>query len=96
MGTSKCLIRFILIFFVIVAGPYALMAQTNPQDSTEVSILVKRGLIKDTAYQNYASGEFTPGRGFDLVRCQVTKHGRIIWEETGISWVVMISSGIEP
>ena len=36
------------------------------QDSTNEAILIKRGIVKDTAYENYASGEFTPGKGFDL------------------------------
>jgi len=52
----------------------AVLMNLGSPDSTEVSILIKRGLIKDTAYQNYASGEFTPGRGFDMVR---TKGGTL-------------------
>lgn len=39
-------------------------------DSTEKKTVVylKRGVLNDTAYKNVASGEFTPGKGFDLVR----------------------------
>ena len=37
-------------------------------------ILLKRGVIKDTTWENYASGEFTPGRGFDMVK---TKYGSL-------------------
>jgi hypothetical protein len=44
------------------------------EDSTTVAVLIRRGIIKDTTWQNYASGEFTPGRGFDLVR---TKYGSL-------------------
>jgi hypothetical protein len=42
---------------------------------TNGTLMIKRGLINnDSAYANYASGEFTPGRGFDLVR---TKFGSL-------------------
>jgi hypothetical protein len=44
------------------------------QDTATEAILVKRGEVKDTSYQNYASGEFTPGRGFDMVR---SKYGSL-------------------
>ena len=44
------------------------------QDSTTEAILIKRGVVKDEHYENYASGEFTPGKGFDLVR---TKYGTL-------------------
>jgi hypothetical protein len=43
------------------------------QDSTE-AFLVKRGAFKDSTYENYASGEFTPGRGFDMVK---SKYGSL-------------------
>jgi len=45
-----------------------------PHDSAYASILMKRGVSKDSTYQNYASGEFTPGRGFDFVR---SKYGTL-------------------
>jgi hypothetical protein len=35
---------------------------------------MKRGTVKDSTYDNVASGEFTPGRGFDMVR---TKYGTL-------------------
>ncbi len=44
------------------------------EDSTTEAVLLRRGIVKDTAYQNYASGEFTPGKGFDLVK---TKAGTL-------------------
>jgi hypothetical protein len=44
------------------------------EDSTTIAVLIRRGIIKDTTWQNYASGEFTPGRGFDLVK---TKYGSL-------------------
>jgi hypothetical protein len=43
-----------------------------PGDSAQV--FVKRGVDKDTAFSNIATGEFTPGKGFDLVR---TKFGTL-------------------
>lgn len=56
--------------FVSVFAPFALLAQVQGPlpDSAYEAIMKKRGVLKDTAYHNYASGEFTPGRGFDLVR----------------------------
>lgn len=44
------------------------------QDSVQEAILAKRGIVKDSTYQNFASGEFTPSKGFDLVR---TKYGTL-------------------
>jgi hypothetical protein len=44
------------------------------QDSTSGVLLMKRGAVKDSTYENYASGEFTPGRGFDMVK---TKFGTL-------------------
>jgi hypothetical protein len=44
------------------------------QDSVNAAILLKRGVVKDTTYENYASGEFTPGRGFDMVK---SKYGTL-------------------
>jgi hypothetical protein len=45
-------------------------------DSIENALLLKRGIENDsiTTYKNMAAGEFTPGRGFDLVR---TKYGTL-------------------
>ncbi len=62
-----------VIFLVILVNFFAiqtLKAQNEvPQDdSAKIAVLVKRGALKDSAYANYASGEFTPGRGFDMVR----------------------------
>jgi len=44
------------------------------QDSLNEAVLLKRGVAKDSTYENYASGEFTPGKGFDLVK---TKYGSL-------------------
>jgi hypothetical protein len=45
-----------------------------PVDSTEAEVIIKRGAPKDSSFSNTASGEFTPGKGFDLVR---TKFGSL-------------------
>ena len=51
-------------------------AQNPPPmfDSLQTGILLRRGIAHDSTYANTASGEFTPGRGFDLVR---TKFGNL-------------------
>lgn len=53
-----------------------LVAQNVPPvfDSAYNEVLLKRGVETDTSYTNIASGEFTPGKGFDIVR---TKFGRL-------------------
>jgi len=66
----------LFVCFLAVSIPSATIAQNQvpQQDSTELRVLIKRGVDKDTAYMNYASGEFTPGRGFDMVK---TKYGSL-------------------
>jgi len=44
------------------------------QDSVTQVTMMKRGVIKDSTYENFASGEFTPGKGFDMVK---TKYGTL-------------------
>ena len=44
------------------------------QDSSYLKMQLTRGEVKDTTYENYASGEFTPGRGFDMVK---SKYGSL-------------------
>ncbi len=48
----------------------------TPQDTLQEGVSMKRGAFKrlPLTYQNYASGEFTPSRGFDIVR---TKFGSL-------------------
>lgn len=64
------------VFSVAFILPGAVLAQNDvpQQDSSQLIVLMKRGAVKDTTYQNYASGEFTPGRGFDMVR---TRYGSL-------------------
>ncbi|TMI71134.1 MAG: hypothetical protein E6H09_14325 [Bacteroidetes bacterium] len=65
MRTS--LVRMIcLAGFVLLTFPG--LAQNEVPDSASATILMKRGVVKDSTYENYASGEFTPGRGFDMVK----------------------------
>jgi hypothetical protein len=61
------------LFLISLFAPSVLFAQAEvpQQDSANLELMIKRGLIKDTAYQNYASGEFTPGRGFDMVKSKI-------------------------
>jgi hypothetical protein len=57
--------------FICVISSLKTAAQNEgPGQDSAITIQVKRGEIKDTTYQNYASGEFTPGRGFDMVKTQ--------------------------
>ena len=58
------------VFFTLSAAAQ----NVTPQDTLQQQVSIKRGELKDTTYQNVASGEFTPGRGFDIVR---TKFGSL-------------------
>jgi hypothetical protein len=64
-----CVTTALLVFSQLFA-----QNEVPQQDSLSETIQVKRGVIKDSTYENYASGEFTPGRGFDLVK---TKYGSL-------------------
>jgi len=71
------LLRSVVSFSVLlIVAPFLAQAQNDvpQQDSTQLVVTMKRGAVKDTSYQNYASGEFTPGRGFDMVK---TKYGSL-------------------
>lgn len=73
MRTS--LIRIIcLASFIVITFCGFTQNEVPQQDSSQTVILMKRGVLKDTTYENYASGEFTPGRGFDMVR---SKYGTL-------------------
>ena len=65
-------VRWTVLFFclAVIIFPINVCAQNPPPsfDSTQSVVLMKRGVETDTTYENVASGEFTPGRGFDLVR----------------------------
>ena len=68
MKQSKTAI--ILVFLFVSASFVSKVSAQNeapPSDSVK-TFAIKRGPVKDSTYQNFASGEFTPGRGFDLVR----------------------------
>ncbi|MFL5739787.1 MAG: hypothetical protein ACJ75B_06190 [Flavisolibacter sp.] len=71
-------VRFGVLFLFItwISFPLNVLSQNEGprQDSTTEALIIKRGLVKDSTYENYASGEFTPGKGFDLVR---TKYGSL-------------------
>jgi len=63
----------IMLLFALVCHP--LLAQNVvPGDDSLKTVLFQRGLLRDTTYENVASGEFTPGKGFDIVR---TKFGSL-------------------
>ena len=75
MGLRR-LIPLVLAFMVIAPLPLQLFAQNAPPvfDSAYALILIKRGVEHDSTYSNIAAGEFTPGKGFDIVR---TSFGRL-------------------
>jgi len=73
MRIYKC--AFLLPALLLLLSLNVVAQNTVPQqDSSNIAILVKRGAVKDSTYDNYASGEFTPGRGFDMVK---TKYGSL-------------------
>src|SRR4030095_12017373 len=75
-GSARGVSSFFAFFFIVFTISFSAIAQNEvpQQDSSELRVLMKRGVVKDTAYMNYASGEFTPGRGFDMVK---TKYGSL-------------------
>jgi hypothetical protein len=70
--TIVALLIFLIGFMIL---PASLFAQNVPPvfDSAYQEVLLKRG-FEDSTYKNVASGEFTPGKGFDIVR---TNFGRL-------------------
>src|SRR5215471_1391484 len=76
MHVSVKLGRSFFVCLLLMVVPITILAQNEvpQQDSAELKVLIKRGVTKDSAYMNYASGEFTPGRGFDMVK---TKYGAL-------------------
>jgi hypothetical protein len=76
MRKCKCtpgLLALMLMMMIISTRTLA-QNEVPQQDSVQEAILVKRGVVKDNTYENFASGEFTPGKGFDLVK---TKYGSL-------------------
>ena len=67
----RCLLLFVYVFLLLQTEINA--QNTVPQDTAQTMVYLKRGQY-DSTYANVASGEFTPGRGFDLVR---TKFGTL-------------------
>src|SRR4051812_37833271 len=75
MRKCRTTVSVIVLCLTILFSSKALAQNdVRQQDSTTESVLLRRGVIKDTSWQNYASGEFTPGKGFDLVK---TKYGSL-------------------
>lgn len=71
MRTVKLFAGFALlcISFVMPSKAWSQNGVPADDDSIQtVSVKVQRGLILDSTYRNVASGEFTPGRGFDIAR----------------------------
>ena len=68
-------IRVAIAFVLAICLNFSLIAQneTPVTDTAQYGAFFKRGAI-DSTYTNVATGEFTPGRGFDLVR---TKFGTL-------------------
>src|SRR6478735_4163004 len=73
----QCKTTSVLLVLFSVCSLYSINTSaqnTVPQQDSTEAFLVKRGAFKDSTYENYASGEFTPGKGFDLVK---TKYGSL-------------------
>lgn len=60
--------------FLIVSTPAMIIAQNVVPGDSSQTVFIKRAPIRDSTYENVASGELTPGRGFDMVR---TKFGSL-------------------
>ena len=67
-------IRLSFLIGVVFFSLGAAAQNVTPQDTLQQRVDITRGALKDTTYQNVASGEFTPSRGFDIVR---TKFGSL-------------------
>jgi hypothetical protein len=76
MRGCKTALRLLLVYISLTLSVSDLLAQNVPPvfDSAYNLVLMKRGVELDSTYANIASGEFTPGKGFDIVR---TKFGRL-------------------
>jgi hypothetical protein len=70
--------RILLFCFLLIPGFSFAQVWAPPPDTTRESPKpfkgFTRGMSVDSSYKNVASGEFTPGKGFDLVR---TKYGSL-------------------
>lgn len=78
---SFLVFKKICLFITLINSTcFSLFAQGDPPlvDSAKkpppTFVSFKRGMNVDSSYTNIASGEFTPGKGFDLVR---TKYGSL-------------------
>ncbi|PWU02483.1 MAG: hypothetical protein C5B52_05320 [Bacteroidetes bacterium] len=75
MNLKSGLIRLLTLIALTQVSEKSWSQNETPQeDSLNKVILFKRGIVKDTTYANVASGEFTPGKGFDIAR---TKFGSL-------------------
>src|SRR5678815_1949397 len=74
MKIVKALSATIILSTIALLFPLIFFAQNETPVLDSQIVLMKRGAVKDTTYENVASGEFTPGRGFDMVR---TKFGTL-------------------
>ena len=67
--------------------PFIGYAQEEPKTNVygdDTLSAVKQILAKDTTYQNWISGEFTPGKGFDIVKTKfgslnISGYGMVRW-----------------
>jgi hypothetical protein len=72
MKQCKTTYVLLVLFLLLMLMPSLVFAQNVPPvfDSTYTGILAKKGMELDSTYKNIASGEFTPGKGFDVARTQ--------------------------
>jgi hypothetical protein len=70
MRTIKVVAGIVLlsISFILPSTAWSQNGVPADDDSIQSPIKVTRGMLLDSSYKNVASGEFTPGRGFDIAR----------------------------
>ncbi len=79
---NSVIMNLVVLIFIIGLLPVIAYSQEEPQTNVygdDTLSAVKQILTKDTTYQNWIAGEFTPGRGFDISENKIWKfkHQRI-------------------
>src|SRR5690349_318410 len=71
------ILQFVTTCFAGMLGFIPQVKAQNPPpsfDSTNIKVMMKRGVGLDSTYTSNTAGEFTPGRGFDVVN---TDYGKL-------------------
>ncbi|HSF46659.1 MAG TPA: hypothetical protein VLA58_11650, partial [Chitinophagaceae bacterium] len=74
MVKSMLLLVVGLLFFIQGFAQLVVPGPDSTQEAMNYISYFRRGTVVDSTYKNVASGELTPGRGFDLVR---TRYGSL-------------------